>query len=255
MVKRAGTAVKMRLIAQSGLLWEDTREMDEKEILHHLKKCTLFDAVKQNEIAGVLASAGCIARSYGPGAIVAFRGDHYDKLLVILSGSVIAEFQDYQGKVLKVETLRQGEAIATAVLFSPDNYLPVTLTTDAETTIFEIPRNCILELMKTSSAFMEQMLYDIGNRLTILAEKLYLIQFSTIKQKLAVYFLDQSNKQGTESPVLMVTKETLAEIFGVARPSLSRCFSELTNEVVLAQEGRIIHILERDALEKMAEGE
>ena len=145
--------------------------MNEKELLHHLKKCTLFDAVKQNEIAGVLSSAGCIARSYGPGAIVAFRGDHYDKLLVILSGSVIAEFQDYQGKVLKVETLRQGEAIATAVLFSPDNYLPVTLTTDVETTIFEIPRNCILQLMKTSSAFMEQMLYDIGNRLTILAEK------------------------------------------------------------------------------------
>lgn len=229
--------------------------MEKEEIIHHLKTCTLFDEVRQNDIAGVIASAGCNARSYSPGAVVAFRGDHYNKLLVILSGSVIAEFQDYQGKILKVETLRQGEAIATAVLFSPDNFLPVTLTTDAESTIFEIPRTCILQLMKTSSAFMEQILHDIGNRLTILAEKLYLVQFSTIKQKLAVYFLDQSNKQGTESPVLMVTKETLAEIFGVARPSLSRCFSELTRAGVLRQEGNVVHILKRDTLEEIAEEE
>lgn len=229
--------------------------MDDKNVLHHLKKCPLFQGVEQTDLSGILSRTGCIARSYGPGAVVAFRGDHYDKLLVILSGNVIAEFQDYRGKVLKVETLRQGEAIATAILFSPDNYLPVTLTTDTETTIFEIPRTCILELMKSSTIFMEQMLHDIGNRLTILAEKLYLIQFSTIKQKLAVYFLDQSNKQDTDSPALMVTKETLAEIFGVARPSLSRCFSELTREGVLVQEGNVVHILNRDTLEKIAEEE
>jgi CRP-like cAMP-binding protein len=52
-----------------------------------------------------------------------------------------------------------------------------------------------------------------------------------------------------------ITKEVLAEMFGVARPSLSRSFSNMQEEGIIAQEGTMIHILDQDRLEQIIEEE
>jgi DNA-binding IclR family transcriptional regulator len=45
----------------------------------------------------------------------------------------------------------------------------------------------------------------------------------------------------------------MSELFGVARPSLSRVFSEMTDEGILRQEGRNVYILDREELELLLE--
>jgi predicted transcriptional regulator len=45
-----------------------------------------------------------------------------------------------------------------------------------------------------------------------------------------------------------MTKEALAEVFGVTRPSLSRGFQQLCDEGLIRQEGRVIHLLDSDGL-------
>ncbi len=220
-----------------------------------LRQCPLFQGVGRGEVERLLAMPGCRVRSWGKGSIVAFRGDGYDRLLLVLSGSLAAEFQDHRGKVLKVETLRVHEAIAPAVLFAPDNLLPVTLTASEDALLLEIPRETVLALFRRSERFLGNYLRITGARLTLLAEKLYLQRFATIRQRIAGYLLDQADKQGTDSPQLKVTKEMLAEIFGVTRPALSRCFSQLRHEGLIHPEGSTVHILQRTGLEALLEEE
>ncbi len=220
-----------------------------------LRRCPLFHGVERRDLERLLAAAGRAVRTCRKGSLIAFRGDPYGKLLVILSGSLSADFQDYRGKSMKVETLRAHEAVATAVLFAPDNLLPVTLTAAEDTRLLEIPRPAVLALMRQSGRFLENYLASNGAKLTLLAEKLYLQRFATIRRRIAGYLLDQADKQGTDSPRLAVTKEALAEIFGVTRPSLSRSFAQLRREGILQPEGRTVHILKRPALEALAEGE
>jgi CRP-like cAMP-binding protein len=43
----------------------------------------------------------------------------------------------------------------------------------------------------------------------------------------------------------------LADALGVARPSLSRVFSEFVAEKIIRQEGKLIKILDRKALKKI----
>lgn len=219
--------------------------------LDALKNCHLFDNMREDQIERLFSAGDCKVHTYNREALIAFRGDVYTDLWIIVEGRVAAEFQDYSGKILKVETLKESEAVATSILFAPENMLPVTLTAETQVSICSLPRPRVIKLLQQEEQFLTNFLKDNGLRLSILAEKLRLVQFSSIKEKIASYLLDQADKQGTDSPQLPVTKETLAEIFGVTRPSLSREFSHLSAEGLISQEGRRIHILERSELESI----
>lgn len=224
-----------------------------EELLKKLTRCHLFEGIDLPQLRKLLDSQGCRLRTYHKDAVVAFRGDEYEDLWIILDGSLSAQLLDYRGKVLKVETLSPGEPIATAILFAPERVLPVTLTAEADTSLCLIPRRMVLRMMQASERFLLNYLQDSGLRLTVLAEKLRLIQFSTIREKIASYLLDLADKQFTDSPSESVSREALAEIFGVSRPSLSREFSRMVDEGILNQEGRRIHILNRKELEEILE--
>ncbi len=225
----------------------------DKELLKKLTRCHLFDGIALPELHKLLDQQSCRLRTYHEGAVVTFRGDAYEDLWIVLEGSLSAQLLDYQGKILKVETLSAVEPIATAILFAPERVLPVTLTAETHTSLCLIPRRMILRMMQANERFLLNYLEDSGLRLTVLAEKLRLIQFSTIREKIASYLLDLADKQSTESPSVPVSKETLAEIFGVSRPSLSREFSHLVEEGIISQEGRQINIMNRKELEEILE--
>jgi len=224
------------------------------ELLDRLSRCHLFDGIPRSELRVLVEPRSCEIHEYRRGSIAGFRGDEYKDLWIILKGSLSAEFQDYKGRILTVETLSPVEPIATAVLFAPETILPVTLTADSDTILCKIPRMYILRMMQSSERFLLNYLQDSGLRLTVLAEKLRLIQFSTIREKIAGYLLELADKQGSESPVIPVSRETLSKIFGVSRPSLSREFSRLDEEGTIKQDGRHIFISSRESLEEILEG-
>ena len=64
---------------------------------------------------------------------------------------------------------------------------------------------------------------DFASRLS---KKLHFLSFRTIRQKLCMYLLELSQKNGSDTVELNKTKTALAEYFGVSRQSLER---ELTN--------------------------
>jgi len=225
----------------------------QKEFLEKLEKCPLFTGVDLGILENLLQSAKCTTLHFHAGAMAAFRGDEYSNLWILMEGKLSAEFQDYNGKVLKVESIQAPDPMATAVLFSPDRFLPVNLLVVEDTEICSIPRRTVLELMQEDRQFLLNYLNDSGMRLTVLAEKLRLVQFTTIREKIASYLLDLADKQSTDSPLLSISRETLAEIFGVSRPSLSREFSNMADEGLLLQEGRQIHLLDRKGLEGILE--
>lgn len=104
-------------------------------------------------------------------------GSICSSLMVVLEGEARAEMTNDEGKTFAVEILRAGEAVATAILFSPRKIMPVTLVAAKRT--------------------------------------------------------------------------SLAELFGVARPSLSRELGEMEKRGYIAMGGRDIRILDREGLRSL----
>jgi CRP-like cAMP-binding protein len=222
-----------------------------------LKKWIFFRPVQTRTLDQWVRGFTPVQRGeYRKGTLILCRGRRkYTDLCCLLEGEVSAEIQDYNGKVLKVETLKAYEAIATAVLFSPDSLLPVTVVAQTDVKTLWIPRKEILRLCSLSVEFLEKLLSDMGARLAFLAQKMRFLQFNTIRKKIADYLLGLMRDQRTHVLKIGLSRESLAEMFGVTRPALSRVFSELYREGILKLEGKRIEVLNPARLRKMAEEE
>jgi len=191
-------------------------------------------------------------RSFHAGEILAYRGDRYTRLSVVEAGTVSARITGYDGKVLQVETFGPGDPIGAGILFASENVLPVELIAITPGTIVSIGAHALMEEFGLNQILLANFLRDAGDKIAFLAEKIRLFNFKTIRQKIAVYFLDLSSAQHTEVIRLPFGVETTAELFGVTRPALSRCLSELVREGILCREGKRFRLSDISALTDIA---
>jgi CRP-like cAMP-binding protein len=180
-------------------------------------------------------------RSFESGDTVAIAGSEYPSLLCLLEGSVRAVMNGADGRALTVETFEAPVAIASAVLFAEEPALPVGIEAMALCRVLSLGKGTILDLCGADRAFLSAFLAETGNKLRLLSDKLRSLQFNSIRQKMASYLVTRA--KGGRSVKLPYSKEALAELLGVTRPSLSRELSGMAREGLIAVRGREITML------------
>ena len=218
-----------------------------------LAASSLFTGFSVKEIRGLCLDARCIFTAYHKDALVAFRGDSYERLLLLTRGTLIAEIIDEKGTSLKMESLVGPTPVATAVLFSSEAVLPVQLRAETDAEVVTVSRQGVLDICRRDERFLRNYLKDAGDKISFLAEKIRLLRFTTIRQKIAGYFLDLSGRQGSDHLQLPYSLKSLADIFGVTRPALSRCLSQMVDQNLLSRDGRDYSIVSRRDLKELLE--
>jgi len=218
-----------------------------------LRLCPLFDHADKDILEAWCREITIQPKQYYPDEIIHMQGDPYDSLIVLLEGRVTAQFQDSSGKVMLVETMQAPEAVATAVIYSQEAFLPVMLLADSRVRLLRIPRDALTKLFQQDTAVMMNYLRDMGDKLIFLAEKVRLMRFSTLRQKLASYILHLQDIYNKQQFSFVYSREKMAEMFGVERPSLSRELSRIAEDGLISLKGRHVSVLQpvqlRDILE------
>lgn len=221
--------------------------MDDRDFAK-FSTCRLFADVDPRALRDSLRNSPPVLRSWDEGAIIAQAGTVCDSLIVFLQGEARAEMMNDEGKTFTVEMLRPPEAAATAILFSPERLLPVTLVAAMPCRVAILSRDTLLGLCFSHRAILEAILEDIGMRFAFLAGRLRAMQFATLRERIADWLVRRSQLKGSEEVRLDSTKERLAELFGVARPSLSRELAAMQRRGLIRVAGRIILITDREGL-------
>jgi len=84
------------------------------------------------------------------------------------------------------------------------------------------------------------------------------LSLKEIPQRLASFLLHALTREGDKEInrlELTITQRELAKILGATPEALSRAVRKMSNAGILAMDGRSIRILDREALEELAEGE
>ena len=226
--------------------------MDYKNIAA-LKSCPLFKNVSTSEIQNIFETIPSTIERFNKDNLLLIRGDEYKDLKILLEGEVSAEIQDYNGKTIKIENLKAPDALATGILFADDNTLPVTLVAQNTIKILSIKKEDVLKIAQINRDFLINYFNDSGNKVAFLAEKIRLFKFKSLKEKFTGYILSLSGKQNSDKVKLPYSREKLSELFGVARPSLSRTCSELADEGLVELNGKIVNILDKESLRQILE--
>ena len=224
------------------------------EDINTLARSALFKGIGNGEIEKMVLAANPVEKRYRAEAVVAFAGDPYRRLLLILEGVLTTEIADYRGRVLKLERFRESQTVANGILFATDNALPVQILAETDVRLLSFSKPAILSMCRTNWTLLENYLRVGGDRVKLLAAKVRFHQFNTIKQKIAVYFLDFSLSQGTNNIQIPYSVEKLSEIFGVTRPALSRSLAELVAANLLTRNGRKYNISDLEKLSSLVDG-
>lgn len=209
----------------------------------------VFKGLREDELKALFGHRHHFTRRYDVGDMVAFSGDKCEHLMCILEGSVKGEMVDFSGKVIKIEDIPAPRILASAFLFGKNNMFPVNIIANEKTTILFIPKYEFMKMLQQEIRVLQNYLNTVSNRAQFLSDKIKFLSFKTIKGKIAQYILKQAGKERDEIE-LTLPQHSLAELFGVTRPSLARALGEMEKEGAIRSERRKIQILDRGKLRK-----
>lgn len=187
----------------------------------------LFKGIAPNEIQTILGDeARHLVQTFAKGDVLAEQDSLCNRLIILMRGKIRAEMTDVSGRVVKIEDVSAPSPLAILFLFGANNKFPVRAIADEETIAIVIPKQLILKMLQNNENLLRNYLDISADFAARLSQKLYFMSFRSIRQKISMYLLELAHKQQTDTVQLDRTKSSLAEYFGVSRPSLER---ELTN--------------------------
>ncbi len=212
-----------------------------------LIQAPLFKGLTLAEIEKLMTAIPKKIRKYKSGALVAQAGETITSLMVVICGKVSSEMVDYSGRVIKIEDIPAPGSLAPAFIFGSRNRFPVNVIAVKDTELMIISKPDFLVLLGRNEKILVNFLNMISDRSQFLSEKIKFLSFKTIKGKLAQLILQKAGEDKS-SIILDMTQNSLADFFGVARPSVARALGEMEEEGVLDVKAGRITILDRKRL-------
>ena len=218
-----------------------------------ISQSPVFRGISEEELAGLFGHIHYQVKSYHKNDLIVSGGDICDRLLIVQKGSVKAEMNDYSGKTIKIEDLSAPQPLATAFLFGRQNQFPVTVSATTDVEMVSIPKAEFVKLLQLNSLILNNYLNTISTRAQFLSQKLKFLSFKTIRQKIAHFLLEKAGDK-LHTIEIQQSQEQLAEMFGVARPSLARALGEMIQEGLIETQRRSIRILDKDRMNQLLKG-
>ena len=173
-------------------------------------------------------------REVGIGDFIALQGTVCQSLYLLYSGRVRTNMVNEEGKQVTIEEIEAPRLLAPAFIFATDNRFPVNITTLTNCEVLVLNRTDFVDLMHREKIVMQNFLRIISDRSIFLSRKLNAFALQDLKTRLLAYLREHENPR---------SRQEIADILGVARPSLARVLSELADEGYLRIEKRKITVV------------
>jgi len=213
-----------------------------------LKLSPLFLGLNVQEITFLISKVQHQIKHFSNNEVLAFSGDRIEKAMILLEGKLKGEMVDYSGTSLKIEELDPPQMVAPAFLFGPQSIFPVNLSALSEGKMLIIYKKDFTLLLSNDLRVLTNYLNIVSGKAQFFSHKIALLSYKTIKEKIASYLLNQLDP-GTSSLVINQSQKGLAEMFGVARPSLARTISNMEEDEIIRWERNRVIILNLQSLQ------
>lgn len=203
--------------------------------------CAICRDKSPEQIAEINCAIDHTIKKYKKGEYIAYQGDRVSCLYMLTQGKVKTEMISASGLTLSVEELSAPYPLAAAFIFSDNNRFPVEVVALEECEVILISKASLERQMAKCPGFLRGFMAFIANRVQFLSDRLKIFSQKGIKAKIAYYIL-QYDKNGSFE--LGRSIASLAEYFGVERPSLSRALSEMARDGIIEYEsgkGKILN--------------
>lgn len=221
-----------------------------EEIIKTIKKNQLFIGLSDESIKNVLKEIKYYIKTYSKGEIIANEDDECKSLSLVLSGTVEIQRLYSNGKYIVLSRIFEGDVFGEALVFSKAKTYPATVIALSECKVLFINKSDVLKICSNEEKILENFVSLLSDKVFILNSKIKSISFKSIRQKVINYILNEVKKQKDNSIILKNTKEEIAALLGIPRPSLSRELINLRDMNYIEFNRKKITILDIESLEE-----
>lgn len=216
------------------------------EYIDILGQSQVFRTLELELIEKVLENRIFQLKNFKKNSMIAQSGTSCDHAMIILEGTVSGEMMDVSGRILKIEDMEAPKMIAPAFLYGHRRRYPVNVISSSDVVMWQMHREEFSRLLQSEVRLLDNYLNAISNRAQFLSEKIRFLSFPTLRGKLAFFIIRHS--AGKEEFRMPMTHQQLSELFGVARPSISREIRLMNLEGFISSQRDMIRIPDRDKL-------
>ena len=210
----------------------------------------MFNGLETEDINSLINSIPHRIKQFSNKEVLAYSGEKVEKAIILLEGKLQGEMIDFAGNSLKIEEMEPPQMIAAAFLYGPQSIFPVNLSAISEGKMLIIYKNDFTQLLSANQHVLNNYLNIVSGKAQFLSRKITFLSFKTIKEKIAYYLL-QNLKTGNQVVIINQSQKGLAEMLGVARPSLARTISEMEADQFIKWERNQVTILNLKSLQAL----
>jgi CRP-like cAMP-binding protein len=172
-------------------------------------------------------------RQFKSGELLAQAGEVVDKGLLLMQGRLQGEMVDFAGNSLKIEELEPPQMVAAAFLYGPQSKFPVFLSAKTDGKMLVIRKSEFTRMLSIEQRVMVNYINIVSGKAQFLSGKITFLSLKTIREKIAYYLLHRTTSATNNQIDIDQTQTSLADLFGVSRPSLTRTILEMEKQNVL----------------------
>lgn len=167
----------------------------------------------------------------------------------MIKGSIRIESINYSGKVFIVRQIGKNEIFGEGLIFSDKNYYPVNvIAQEMSTKVLHLKKSEILKLFQINQMISANFISILSNKMTFLNQKVRLLALSTIRQKISLYLLEKYKENMSFEIPILTSKKNIADLFAIARPSLSRELMAMKSEGIIDYDLNFFYIKDLEKL-------
>ena len=219
-----------------------------KKMFETLKASPLFKGLETEDINSLINNSSHQIKQFSDKEVLAYAGEKVEKAMILLEGKLQGEMVDFAGNSLKIEEMEPPQMVAAAFLYGPQSVFPVNLSAVSEGKMLIIYKQDFTQLLSADPRVLNNYLNIISGKAQFLSRKITFLSFKTIKEKIAYYLL-QNFKTGNQVVIINQSQKGLAEMLGVARPSLARTISEMESDRLIKWERNQVEIVDMKSLQ------
>ncbi len=213
-----------------------------------LQKCPLFDGFTIDEIKQTLMFVEHKMVKYPAKEIYTHAGTPCKYADFIIEGEMIARMTGISGKQAQIDRLPASTLIAPGFIFAKKNEMPVSVETSIPTLLMRMTPSELRKLIDANDRIRWNFIQQLSMIDVFLTHKLRMLSLSSVKEKVAQYLIKISTEQQSRTIKLNVSRQEMADIFGIQKFSLLRCLSEFEENGAIKIEGKTITILNSDKM-------
>lgn len=204
------------------------------DVLNDVK---LFNNIDFNELLNILNCMKPVIRNYKKKENITNAYEQFNGIGIILEGDVIITKDNLAGSRIIMAKLSTGDIFGETIAFSNYDKWAATVVAVTDCTIMFMPPERIIgncpNLCGGHTELIKNMLSIVSQKALNLNRKLDFLTIKSIRGRFSTYLLELYNKKKTNTIMLPLKRNELADFLNVSRPSLSREMIKMKEEGII----------------------